>query len=58
MDDHGAGEIRQLPEKAGTPTGPYDIRIAARALGGYTVVTHNTGEFSLVPDLQVIDRTD
>ena len=51
-----AGEIRHLLEKAGTPIGPYDIQIAAQGLArGYTIVTHNTGEFSPVPNLQVID---
>lgn len=51
-----AGEIRHMLEKAGTPIGPYDIRIAAQALArGYTVVTHNTGEFSRVPNLQITD---
>lgn len=51
-----AGEIRHLLEKAGTPIGPYDIQIAAQGLArGYTIVTHNTEEFSRVPNLQVID---
>lgn len=51
-----AGEIRQLLEKMGTPIGPYDVQIAAQGLArGYTVVTHNTGEFSRVLNLQVID---
>ncbi len=51
-----AGEIRQLLEKLGTPIGPYDVQIAAQGLArGFTVVTHNIGEFSRVPNLQVID---
>ena len=51
-----AGEIRQILEKAGTPIGPYDVQIAAQGLArGYTVVTHNTIEFSRVPNLQFID---
>ena len=55
-DAIAAGEIRQLLEKSGTPIGPYDIQIAAQGLArGYTVVTHNIGEFSRVPNLQVID---
>ena len=55
-DAIAAGEIRQILEKAGTPIGPYDLQIAAQGLArGYTVVTHNTGEFSRVPNLQVID---
>ncbi len=55
-DAIAAGEIRQILEKAGTPIGPYDVQIAAQALArGYTVVTHNTGEFSRVPNLQIVD---
>ena len=51
-----AGEIRHLLEKAGTPIGPYDLQIAAQGLArGFTVVTHNTGEFSRVPNLQLTD---
>ena len=51
-----AGEIRQLLEKAGTPIGPYDLQIAAQGLArGLTVVTHNTGEFSRVPGLEITD---
>ena len=55
-DAIAAGEIRQILEKAGTPIGPYDVQIAAQAMvRGYTVVTHNTGEFSRVPNLQFND---
>lgn len=51
-----AGEIRHLLEKSGTPIGPYDLQIAAQGLArGCTVVTHNTGEFSRVPDLLLAD---
>ena len=51
-----AGEIRSLLAKAGTPIGPYDLQIAAQGLvRGYTVVTHNTGEFSRVPNLKITD---
>ncbi len=51
-----AGEIRYLLEKAGTPIGPYDLQIAAQGLArGFTVVTHNTGEFSRVPNLRIAD---
>ena len=58
-DAIAAGEIRQLLEKAGTPIGPYDIQIAAQGLArGYTVVTHNTGEFSRIPNLHVTDWID
>lgn len=55
-DAIAAGEIRHLLEKAGTPIGPYDLQIAAQgAARGYTVVTHNTGEFARVPKLKVVD---
>ena len=55
-DAIAAGEIRQILEKAGTPIGPYDVQIAAQAMArGYTVVAHNTGEFSRVPNLQFND---
>ena len=51
-----AGEIRHILEKAGTPIGPYDLQIAAQGLArGFTVVTHNTGEFSRVPNLRLTD---
>ncbi|MBQ9256356.1 MAG: type II toxin-antitoxin system VapC family toxin [Acidaminococcaceae bacterium] len=51
-----AGEIRQWLEQAGTPIGPYDLLIAAQGLArGFTVVTHNTGEFSRVPNLKLTD---
>lgn len=51
-----AGEIRHMLEKAGTPIGPYDLQIAAQGLArGFTVVTHNTGEFSRVPNLRLTD---
>ena len=55
-DAVAAGEIRCLLEKAGTPIGPYDLQIAAQGLArGYTVVTHNTGEFSRVPNLKSVN---
>lgn len=55
-DAVAAGEIRCLLEKAGTPIGPYDLQIAAQGLArGYMVVTHNTGEFSRVPNLKVVN---
>ena len=51
-----AGEVRHLLEKAGTPIGPYDLQIAAQGLAREaTVVTHNTGEFSRVPNLRITD---
>ncbi len=55
-DAVAAGRIRQLLEKAGTPIGPYDLQIAAQGVArGLTVVTHNTGEFSRVPNLTIED---
>ena len=53
-DAIAAGRLRGCLEKRGTPIGPYDIQIAAQALsGGYTLVTHNVGEFSRVPNLKL-----
>ena len=54
-----AGRIRQMLEAAGTPIGPYDLQIAAQGLArGLVVVTHNTGEFSRVANLQITDWID
>ena len=51
-----AGKLRRYLERRGTPIGPYDIQIAAQALSRkLPVITHNTGEFSRVPDLQAAD---
>ncbi len=51
-----AGKLRAYLEKSGTPIGSYDVQIAAQALSrGLTVITHNTGEFSRVPDLKLED---
>ena len=51
-----AGKIRACLEKQGTPIGPYDIQIAAQAFTrNVTLVTHNTSEFSRVPNLKVED---
>ncbi|MCB9455639.1 MAG: type II toxin-antitoxin system VapC family toxin [Anaerolineaceae bacterium] len=50
------GRIRAHLEAAGTPIGPYDMQIAAIALvHGLIVVTHNTREFSRIPNLQIED---
>lgn len=50
------GRLRAELAKAGTPIGPYDIQIAAHGLSrGLTVVTHNTSEFSRVPNLKIED---
>lgn len=51
-----AGAIRAFLEKQGTRIGPYDVQLAAQSLSrGFTFVTHNTGEFSRVPDLKLED---
>jgi tRNA(fMet)-specific endonuclease VapC len=50
------GEIRAALAFAGTPIGPYDLQIAAIGLTHeLTVVTHNAGEFSRVPNLKIED---
>ena len=51
-----AAEIRVALEKRGTPIGPYDILIAATAAANQAIlVTHNTKEFSRIPQLQIED---
>lgn len=51
-----AGLLRAQLVEAGTPIGPHDVQIAAIALAnGCTLVTHNTREFSRVPDLVLED---
>ena len=51
-----AGTIRAYLEQKGTPIGPYDIQIAAQGLAkDLTVITHNTDEFSRIPDLKLED---
>ena len=50
------GRIKASLEVAGTPIGPYDLQIAAIALGhGLIVVTHNTREFARIADLLLED---
>ena len=50
------GNLRAALASAGTPIGAYDVMIAAQGLAkGLTVVTHNTGEFSRVPGLNLED---
>jgi tRNA(fMet)-specific endonuclease VapC len=59
FDDAAAdvySRIRHDLEGRGVPIGPYDMQIAAIALvNGYTLVTHNTNEFSRVPGLALED---
>ena len=48
--------VRAHLERQGMPIGGYDYIIAATAIvHGLTVVTHNTREFSRVPNLNVED---
>jgi tRNA(fMet)-specific endonuclease VapC len=50
------GRLRARLEKLGTPIGPNDLMIAAIALANnLIVVTHNTAEFSRVPNLSIED---
>ena len=58
MDAVYAGQIRHYLEKTGSPIGAYDILIAAQGLSNnITIVTHNTGEFSRIPNLAIEDWT-
>ena len=55
-DAVAAGRLRAYLGKHGTLIGPYDIQIAAQGLTrDAIVITHNTGEFSRVPGLEVED---
>ena len=50
------GEIRAELERQGKPIGAYDLQIAAIAIANQlTLVTHNTREFSRVPNLLIED---
>ena len=59
FDDQSAlvfGEIRAQLAANGTPIGAYDLQIAAIALANNLIlVTHNTKEFSRIPQLQLED---
>lgn len=59
FDDDAAwhyGQIRHELEVAGCVIGPNDLKIAAICLANnLTLVTANAGEFSRVPNLQVVD---
>ncbi|HEX5273222.1 MAG TPA: type II toxin-antitoxin system VapC family toxin, partial [Gemmataceae bacterium] len=59
FDDRAAaeyGRIRAHLASLGTPIGPNDLLIAAIALAnGFTLVTHDTAEFSRVPGLALED---
>lgn len=50
------GRVRATLQQQGRPIGPYDMQIAATALANdLTLVTHNTREFTRVPDLRLED---
>ncbi|MGM3307539.1 type II toxin-antitoxin system tRNA(fMet)-specific endonuclease VapC [Anabaena sp. WFMT] len=59
FDDQSAyifGNIRARLTAQGTPIGAYDLQIAAIALANNLIlVTHNTREFSRIPELQLED---
>lgn len=59
FDDRAAdeyGQIRAHLHQIGLPIGPNDLMIAAIARAhSLTLVTHNTGEFSRVPNLVLED---
>ena len=59
FDDDAAeayGQIRAKLEKIGKPIGPNDFLIAAIAVANdVRLVTHNTGEFSRVQGLRIVD---
>ena len=55
-DALSAARIRAYLERHGMIIGAYDIQIAAQGLSrGLTVVTHNSGEFSRIPELKLED---
>ena len=50
------GRFRAHLAASGTPIGAYDVMIAAQGVArNLTVVTHNTGEFSRIPDIRLED---
>ena len=56
QDAREAGELRATLHRAGTPIGSFDIMIAGQARArNFTLVTHNTSEFSRVPGLRLED---
>ena len=55
-DAVSAGFIRGFLEKQGNPIASYDVQIAGQAVAkSLTLITHNVGEFSRVPGINVED---
>jgi tRNA(fMet)-specific endonuclease VapC len=55
-DASEAADIRADLRRRGMPIGPYDVLIAAQARRvGMALMTANTGEFTRVQGLQVLD---
>ena len=55
-DARQAGQIRAALASSGAPIGPYDVLIAGQAVSrDLTLITHNTAEFSRVPNLRIED---
>lgn len=55
-DAERCGDLRAILETAGKTIGPFDLQIASQALSrGLILVTHNTREFSRIPDLKLED---
>ncbi len=53
---HKFGEIRAYQLDHGAPTPEMDLLIASTALfHGFTLVTHNVGDYANVPGLKVVD---
>ena len=51
-----AGKIRGHLAKSGNIIGPYDVQLAGQALSrDLILVTHNTAEFSRIPNLRIED---
>ena len=51
-----AAAVRADLERFGKPIGPLDTLIAGTALANRSIlVTHNTGEFGRVPNLEIVD---
>ena len=51
-----AGDIRAQLEKQGLRIGPYDVLLAGQTLSrNLTFVTHNSGKFNRIPNLQLED---